>query len=135
MREKWNSEEMKEKWKARKAKMYKELGLTDEQKKKFEAHRKSHWENNKKIRETIKAKRKLIRDELEKESINEARVRQLHNEIKALNAQKADARLNGILEARKNLTADQFKKFNQLKKKHKDEFGHRKKKGSWGHHE
>ncbi|OGX06283.1 MAG: hypothetical protein A2Z88_00545 [Omnitrophica WOR_2 bacterium GWA2_47_8] len=106
---------MKEKWAEKKAEMYKELGLTPEQQAQLDAHKEKHRGQMKGLHEQIKAKREEVRAELQKPEVDTNKVQQVHNELKALKAQQEDHQLEGVLEVRKILTAEQFQKFMQLK--------------------
>lgn len=123
--DKYNSEEWKAKKEARFEKMQKELNLTPEQAQRLKELRNQHREKRKNGWKDIRAKRQKLQEELQKPKLNEARVRQIHNELKALKAQKADQRLERILEVRKILTPEQFSKFMELTKKFKGERGKR----------
>jgi Spy/CpxP family protein refolding chaperone len=93
--------------------MEKDLGLSPEQKEKLKAHRQSHRQAAKALFEQLKAKRDALRQELEKPSVDDSRVQAIHGELKALHDKMADHRLAGILEVRKILTPEQFKKFSE----------------------
>ena len=114
----FNKEEMKEKWKAKKEEMYKELGITPEQAEQLKAQKEKHREGVKGLFEEIKARRQALGEELQKEEIDLDAVRKIHNDLKALNAQKEDKRLEGILEAREILTPEQFAQMMQFREQH-----------------
>jgi len=113
-----NKEHHKE-WQAKKAKMYEELGITEEQKKAFKLHKDSHHKETKALREKIKAKRKAFRQALEDPNADNNTIKAANNELKALSNSLDDSRLNGVLEIRKILTPEQFQKFNEMEKNHK----------------
>ncbi len=92
----------------------KQLNLSPEQQKKLEEHRAAHRDEAKKFFGEVKQKREEMRTELEKETIDEAKVKAINEELKALGARLADHRLAGILEVRRILTPEQFKKFQEL---------------------
>lgn len=94
--------------------MREKLGLTADQEAKLKAHRAAHKEAGRQLREEMRSKRDALRQELEKPSVDEKRVRALHDEIKALDARLSDHRLSGILEVRHILTPEQFKKFQEM---------------------
>jgi Spy/CpxP family protein refolding chaperone len=110
------SDEMREKMKAKMLEVFKQLDLSPEQKEQLKAHRKDHRGQGKEFRENMKAKKEAIRNELQKEELNMENVYTIHKELKDLLVQKADHRLEGILEVRKILTAEQFRKFCELRK-------------------
>ncbi len=107
-----------EKWEkkreARMQEMHKKLGLTPEQEKRLEEHRKTHQEAGKALREEKREKMEALRLELEKPDMDEARVRAIHAEIKDIQNKLADHRLQGVLEVRHILTPEQFKKFHDM---------------------
>lgn len=105
------SKEMMEKMNARRDQLYKELNLTDEQKKALEENKNRHREESKALFEQMRAKRDLMREELQKDKLDMGKINQLQNELKQSQSQMSDQRLQGILEVRKILTPDQFKKF------------------------
>ena len=110
------SDEMREKMKARMLEVFKQLDLSPEQEEQLKAHRKNHRGQEKEFRENMKAKKEAIRNELQNEELNMEEIYRIHNELKDLLSNKADHRLEGILEVRKILTAEQFRKFCELKK-------------------
>ncbi len=110
------SDEMREKMKAKMLEVFKQLDLSPEQEKQIQTHRKNHRGQGREFREDMKAKKEAIRNELQKEELNMENVYTIHNELKDLLIQKADHRLEGILEVRKILTAEQFRKFCELRK-------------------
>ena len=110
------SDEMREKMRAKMLEVFKQLELSPEQEKQLQDHRKNHREQGREFRENMKAKKEAIRNELQKEELNMENVYKIHNELKGLLIQKADHRLEGILEVRKILTAEQFRKFCELRK-------------------
>ena len=105
-----NSGERKE---ARHEHFYKELNLTDEQKKALEENKNKNREQMKALFEGMREKRTLIRQELQKDQLDMGKINQTQNELKALQSQMLDNRLAGILEVRKILTPEQFKKFSE----------------------
>jgi len=116
-------------WQAKKAKMFEELGITEEQKQALKTHKESHRSEMKALREQIKEKRKAFRQSLEDPNVDEGTITAVNNEIKILTNSLADNRLNGVLEVRKILTPEQFQKFNKMHKKKRNS-GH---KGSHDH--
>ena len=108
---------MKERTESRMSEVSKELNLSAEQQKQLEAHRKQHREQNAALFSDIKKKRDEIKSELQKPELNMNKINQLQAELKGLMGKIEDDRLNGILEVRKVLTAEQFAKFTQLMEK------------------
>lgn len=121
----------KEKMKEHRLEMQKELGLTKEQQEKLDANRKAQKEQMQVLRKTKQEKMEALRQELQKEQMEEAKINQLNGEIKQLQSQLSDLRINSVMEVRKILTPEQFKKFNakmekrrhEMKEKMKDKVG------------
>ena len=112
------------------AKMHEKLGITDEQAQQLEEHRKQFKEQGKQYREQIKTKRQSLAEELKKDAVDEAKVHQIHEELKVIKDQAEDHRLQGILEVRQILTPEQFKEFSGMREKRKGKFGRDGRKGS-----
>ncbi|MBL0059081.1 MAG: Spy/CpxP family protein refolding chaperone [Elusimicrobia bacterium] len=96
-------------------KMKTELGLSDEQVKQLEAHRRDHRAEMKQLWTAMKEKREAIKTELEKPTLDKNAVHQLNDQLKEVHGKLADLRLEGILRVREILTPDQFKKFMALR--------------------
>lgn len=109
-------EEMREKMRAKMLEVFKQLDLSPEQEEQIRTHRKNHREQGREFWENLRTKKEAIRNELQKEELNMGEIYKIHNELKDLLIQKADHRLEGILEVRKILTAEQFRKFCELRK-------------------
>lgn len=114
-------------WEERKDKIYKKLGLSEEQQQKLREHRQKRRESNQALREQVKAKREELKQELQKTDFDANKVRHIHNEIKTLRSQKEDSRIEGIIEVRSILTPQQYQKFMELK----EEFKGKHRKGDW----
>ncbi len=99
------------KMEAKRQQLYKELNLSDEQKKLLEENRNKHKEQMKALFSQMKEERLLIRDELKKDTLDTGKIYQINNELKKMQGQLLDYRLESILEVRKILTPEQFKKF------------------------
>jgi len=110
------SDEMREKMKVKMLEVFKQLDLSPEQETQLKTHRKNHRGQAGEFRESLKAKKEAIKNELQKEELNMENIYKIHNELKGLLSTKADHRLEGILEVRKILTAEQFRKFCELRK-------------------
>ena len=111
--------EMQKRMESRFTEVSKELNLSAEQQKQLESHRKQHREQNVALYYDMKKKRDEIKSELQKPELNMNKINQLHTEFKALMGKIEDDRLNGILEVRKILKAEQFTKFMELMEKRK----------------
>lgn len=88
-----------------------DLNLTDTQKKALEENKKARREAMKTLFNDMKEKRAAMREELQRDELNIGKITQINNELKILSAQMLDHRLEGILEVRKILTPEQFRKF------------------------
>ncbi len=107
-------------WKERKGEIFKELNLSSEQKNKLEENRKAQGEESARLRSAIKGKYAQLQQELNKQSVTRAAVEPLVQELKSLDAQLVDNRINGIFAVKTILTAEQFAKFNQLMEKQRE---------------
>ena len=96
---------------AKRQEVYSNLGLTSEQKKLLEENKNKHREQTKALFTQMRQKIASLRQELEKNELNMQVIYQTNNELKKLQAQMLDSRLERILEVRKILTPEQFKKF------------------------
>jgi Spy/CpxP family protein refolding chaperone len=103
-----------EKREERGKKMAKELGLSADQEQQLKDSRKAHREKGEEFRKEMQGKREAMKAELEKPSLDMSRINSLQAEIKDLQGKMDDNRLDGILQVRKILTADQFKKFDEM---------------------
>ena len=102
---------VQEKMEARHQEFYKDLDLSDSQKKLLEENKNNHRDQMKAMLDQIKDKKASIRQELQKDTLNMARINQINDELKKLEDRMLDYRLERILEVRKILTPEQFKKF------------------------
>lgn len=125
------SKETMEKMDAKREQLYKELNLTAEQKNALKENKNKHREESKALFENMRAKKDLMREELSKDTVNMDKINQIQSEIKELQTKMSDQRLQGILEVRKILTPEQFKKFMASMEERKGRFG-REGKGSRG---
>jgi len=100
--------------------IYKELNLTPEQQNKLEANRKSQREKTSQLRTAMKEKNEALQQVLKDPAVTREKFEPLVNEIKSLQAQLIDQRINGILAVKDILTPEQFAKFNQLMEKRKE---------------
>lgn len=96
---------------ARRQALYRELNVNDEQKRLLEENRKRHKEEAGAMFDEMKKKRSLMKEELHKDGLDMAKIGEINNELKQLQARMLDHRLDRILEVRKILTPEQFKKF------------------------
>ena len=100
--------------------IYKELNLTPEQQKKLEENRKAQHEKNSQLRTTMMEKEKQMQQALKDPGVTRAKVEPLVNEIKSLQAQLIEQRVNGIFAVKEILTPEQISQLNQLMEKRKE---------------
>lgn len=117
---------MEARWEA----MAERLGLSDTQKDLLATHREKQWAESAELRTTLRETREALGAELGKTDFDQATVEQLHDQIKALKAEMADHRFEGILELRQILTPEQFSQFMAFKEEHR---GHKGKKCGAGY--
>jgi len=103
---------------------FKDLGLTDEQKKSLEDNRSKNRKAMQAMAQTMRDKMAQMHQELQKDNLDTGKVNQIQGELKTLQSQMMDQRLAGILEVRKILTPDQFKKFSQKMEDKRKHWGH-----------
>jgi len=101
--------------------IYKQLHLTETQKKQLEDNKIQHRANMKAVREQMRACRQVFQQELMKPQLDMNKINELHRRLKTLESQMADDRLNSVLTVRSILTPQQFSEFATLMHKHKHE--------------
>lgn len=118
---KGHGEGYKKQHQARKAELYKELGLSEEQQVQIKEHRKRSHAQMKTIGESLKKQRENLRVVLSKYDADPAEIEKIASEIKYLHSQLIDHRIASILEVKTILSPEQFTKFqekmNEFKKK------------------
>ena len=77
----------------------------------LEENKNKHREETKVLFTQLRQKMTLLRQELEKSELNMQAIYYINNEVKQLQVQMLDNRLERILKVRKILTPEQFKKF------------------------
>ncbi|MCX5680502.1 MAG: periplasmic heavy metal sensor [Candidatus Omnitrophica bacterium] len=95
-----------------------ELGLTAEQSKQLEAGREAHRTEVKALREAMNAKKDELKTAIAKPGATRAQVEPIVNELKAIEAQMTDKRIDGIFAVKAVLTPEQFAKLENMKEKH-----------------
>jgi Spy/CpxP family protein refolding chaperone len=114
------------------------LNLTPEQQQKLEANRQAQHENMNKLFTSLKEGQNKLRQALKDPAVTNASVAPLVNEIKSLQGQIVDSRVNAIFAVKAILTPEQFAKFQQMtdnwqgkrqenKKERKDNWGEKRK--------
>jgi Spy/CpxP family protein refolding chaperone len=101
--------------------IFKQLNLTDEQKKELEANKKQNRERMQSTRQAMKTEKQALQGELMKPQLDMVKINAIHQQIKTLQSQMEDDKLNSILAVRAILTPEQFLKFTALIHKHKQE--------------
>ena len=100
-----------------KGRMFKELNLTEEQQGQLEQNRKAQRQEMQKLHEAMKAKHAALQEALKNPAVTREDVQPIANEIKSLQAQLIDARINGIFAVKEILTPEQFVQFQQKAEK------------------
>lgn len=100
-------------------KMWDQLNLTPEQKKQLEDNKAKNREGMKATFEKMESYRESLKAELMKPELDMNKINDIQSQIKLLESQMTDSRLNSILEVRKIMTREQFEKFIELTGKHK----------------
>ena len=95
-----------------------QLNLTAEQKKQLEDNKTKNREAMKATFEKMKTYKDQLKVELMKQDLDMKTIGDIQAQIKALQAQMIDSRLNSILEVRKILNREQYEKFISLMDKH-----------------
>lgn len=108
--------------KAMKEEMKKELGITPEQEKLLDAQREACSKEGDTFRKDMKSKKDELKDAISKPGVTRAQVEPIVAELKALEAQKIDRRVNSILAIKAILTPEQFAKLEAMKEKHMKEW-------------
>lgn len=105
--------------------VFKELNLTPEQQKKLEGNRKAQQEEMVKLHKAIEEKQAQLQGKLKDPAITRAAVEPILNNVKSLQAQLIDHRINSIFAVKEILTQEQFAKFQQMTQARKgDKKGH-----------
>jgi Spy/CpxP family protein refolding chaperone len=99
--------------------IFSQLGLTDVQKQELEANKQQHRAQMRIARQEMKTDKEEFQNELMKPQLDMPKINDIHNRIKAVQAQMEDNKLSSILAVRSILTQDQFLKFVNLMHKHK----------------
>ncbi len=98
----------------------KELGLTPEQQDKIKAEREKFHQEQRALREDISSKRKELAKEIERTDLDKAKISSLVSGLKQLEGKSIEQRVGRILSIREYLTPEQFKKFQEKVKEHKN---------------
>jgi len=101
--------------------IFNQLNLTDDQKKQLESNKQDHRAKMQNAHQAMKAAREEIHAELMKTQLDMSKINAIHGQIKVLQSQMEDIKLNSILTVRSILMPDQFSKFISLMHKYKQE--------------
>jgi Spy/CpxP family protein refolding chaperone len=104
--------------------IYSQLNLTDDQKKQLETNKQEHRAKMESARQEIKVDKEALRQDLMESQLDRPKINRIHDQIKSLQSQMEDDKLNSILAIRAILTPEQFLKFVNLMHKYKQ--GHEK---------
>ncbi|MFH1441519.1 MAG: Spy/CpxP family protein refolding chaperone [Candidatus Omnitrophota bacterium] len=104
----------------RKGRIFEKLNLTPEQQKSLEGNRKIQREKMKELRAAMKEKQEQLQQALREPSADKASVEPIVNEIKTLQAQSLEYRIDGILAVKQILTPEQYAQFQQMVGKYKE---------------
>ncbi len=109
-------------------KIFDELGLSAEQRDKLKAGREKGRAEEQKIREEMRSAREALGQELDKPTLDVAKVKALHETLKTLIIKGEDRRLDMILEVRTIMTPEQFAAFQKTMKESRSKMH---KEGKW----
>ncbi len=101
--------------------IYSQLNLTDDQKKQLEANKQQHRAKMESTRQEMKTYKEALKEELMKPRLDMPKINQIHDQIKSLQNQMEDGKLNSILAVRAILTPEQYLKFVNLMHQHKEQ--------------
>ncbi len=94
--------------------MEKALKLTPEQQQKLQDNRRAQRERMSQLLKALKEKQQILQQELKKPSVTKASLAPILTEIKSIQAQLIDSRVEGILAVKEILTPEQFAKFQEM---------------------
>lgn len=100
-----------------KGRIVEELNLTPEQESRLEENRKAKRQEMKRLHEAVKERHAKLQEALKNPSVTKEGVQPLANEMKSLQAQLIDSRINGIFAVKEILTPEQFASFQQMTEK------------------
>ena len=122
--------EAKEAWrKPRGEGIFKELNLSPEQQQKLKDNRNAHKEKMKQIISALKEQHKKLTAEMAKAQVTRQSLEPIAQEIKSLQAQLVDLRIENMLALKAILTPEQYQKFNELVSKRREKIMSQRRKG------
>jgi len=98
----------------------KELRLTPEQQDKIKAEREKSRQEQRALRKDISSKREELAKEIERTDLDKAKIDSLVADLKQLAGDVIEQRVESIFFMREYLTPEQFKKFQEKVKEHKN---------------
>ncbi|MCM8787465.1 MAG: Spy/CpxP family protein refolding chaperone [Candidatus Omnitrophica bacterium] len=107
------------------------LNLTQEQKEKMEQLRTQNRQNISDIKKQLKDLRKQLKLELDKDQLDEAKIKDIANQIQELQAKILDLRINNTIQFRKTLTPQQYEIFKEKIKERQQQKETYRNKRSW----
>jgi Spy/CpxP family protein refolding chaperone len=103
--------------------IYAKLNLTDAQKKQLEDNKSKNFGQMKGNFGKMRAVKEALKAELMKSDLDTPKINELQSQLKAMQAEMTDRRLNSLIEVREILTPEQFTKFTALMEERKRERG------------
>lgn len=94
-------------------KMFKKLNLSDTQIQAMKDLRKAKENQSETARKEMKAAHEALRNELNNETPDAAKIAQIKEKMKTAQAKMIDLRVDSLVQTRKILTAEQFKKLGE----------------------
>lgn len=111
-----------------------ELNLTPEQQEQIKKQRSEQMHKAKALRDRLQAKRKQLREELEKQAVDKAKIYGLVAEIKSLMGQQLEDRVERVISMSEILTPEQFEKMKEKRKQRQQKIKQRRgRRGEFGH--
>ena len=95
----------------RESKIFSQLNLTEDQKKQLDTNKKAQMQDMKGLFQQMKTLSRSLNEELMKSQLDMAKVNSINTQLKTLQGQIADKRIDSIIGVRKILTPEQFSKF------------------------
>ncbi len=106
-----------------------DLSLTPEQQTQFKEQRQQHHQEVQALQEQLRDKRQALKNELSKPSSDEDALQGIASDMKKLQGQMIDYRIDRVLEMKQILTPEQYQTFHQKIEERKD-----KPRGKWREH-
>lgn len=101
--------------------MIDKLDLSGEQREQLKTHLDQKKARTETLREALKATHKALREELGSYDSDEGAIKNTVAELKAINAQMLDLKVDNVLAMKKILTPEQFQKMKELRKERRNQ--------------